>query len=176
MGVEGSAPWRTTPKLRPVVERDSGRWNSTRRPPGDMGESVDASATTPKLRPVVERDSGVEAPPAVELHVGAEAVDAGRHRGGESVDAGNCVHPADGQRQPFPGWGRPSRIPRRLEAEEPRSLLRCRWPSDVPLIRRQMGCVMAHPAADALRQQVGQGSGGPWHAARRGLTPAPPNR
>ena len=54
---------------------------------------------------VVQGDDGVEAPPAVELHAGAEAVDAGGHDGGESIDAGHRGHPANEQRQPLPGHG-----------------------------------------------------------------------
>ena len=43
--------------------------------------------------------------PAVELHPGAESFEAGGQQGDESVDAGNCIHLADGQHQPLSGRG-----------------------------------------------------------------------
>lgn len=46
-----------------------------------------------------------ERPPVLELHVGAWAVDAGRHRGGDLVDAGRRIHSADEHRRLLPRAG-----------------------------------------------------------------------
>ena len=108
---------------------------------------------------VVERDGGVEAPTAVELHVRPEPVDAGGHRGGETVDAGHRVHPADEQRQPFSRHGvGPHEVRGSVEAEQLRSLTDAVARQVVSLTRRQVGCAVVHPAGDAVGQQVGQGA------------------
>ena len=84
---------------------------------------------------------------------GPEPVDAGGQRGGETVDAGHRVHPADDQRQPLPGrgggvhevrWGG--------EAERPGGFADTLGCQVVSLARRQVGGAVTHPPDDALGQ------------------------
>ena len=106
---------------------------------------------------VVEGDGGVESPPAVELDAGPEPVDAGGHRGGESVDAGNRVHPADEERQPLPGHGiGPHEVRGRVVAEHPGGFTDATGRQVVPLARRQVDGAVAHPPHDAVCKQSGQ--------------------
>ncbi len=108
---------------------------------------------------VMERDGGVEAPPAVELHVGPEPVDAGGHRGGESVDAGHRVHPADQQHQPLPGHGvGPHEVRRREEAQYVCGFSDAFGRQEVSPARRKVGGAVAHAHGDAVGEQAGQGA------------------
>ena len=105
----------------------------------------------------MQGDGGVEASPAVELHAGPEPVDAGRHRGGESVDGGHRVHPADEQRQPLPGRGvGPHEVRGRGEAEEPGGFADALSRQVVSLARRQVGGAVTDPPDDTVVQQVGR--------------------
>ena len=89
-GLKGVVVPRDGPQ--PVVER-----------PAPQGQPPPPPADHAERPAVMEGDGGVEAAPAVELHVRTEAVDAGGERRGESVDGVHGVHPADEQRQPLPG-------------------------------------------------------------------------
>ena len=124
--------------------------------PAPQGQALVHHAEAPA---VVERDGGVEAAPAVELHAGPEPVDAGGHRGGESVDAGHRVHPADEQREPLPGRGRDSHEVRRSsEAERPGGFADTAGRQVLPLARRQVCRAVVHPSHDAFGQEGAQGS------------------
>ena len=95
----------------------------------------------------------------MELHPGAVPVDAGVHRGSESVDAGHRVQPADEQRQPLPGHGvGPHEVRGRGKAEQLSGLSDAFGRQVVPLARRQMGGAVAHTPDYAFGQQVAQGS------------------
>ena len=130
---------------QPVIER-----------PAPQGQALAHHA---EAAAVVQGDGGVEAPPPVELHAGAEPVDAGGHRGGEMVDVGHRVHPADEQRQPLPGHGvSPHEVRGRGEAEDSCGLSDALGRQVVSLTRRQVGGAVAYPPGDALGQQLGQGA------------------
>ena len=116
-----------------------------------LGAQADA------IRGVVEGDGGVEAASAVELHLGPERIDAGGHRGGESVDGGHRVHSADEQREPLPGRG----VDQSEGVSKPRTPAALRMPLAVRwylLARRQVGGPVAHAPDNALGQQGGQGA------------------
>ena len=79
--------------------------------------------------------------------------------GGEAVDAGHRVHPADEQRQPLPRHGVGAHEVRgRPEAEQLRSLSDALGRQVVSLTRRQVGGAVAHPPDDDGGQQAGQGA------------------
>ena len=130
---------------KPVVER-----------PAPQGQAL---ADHTEDAAVVERDGGVEAPPAVELDAGQEPVDAGGHRGSQSVDAGHRVHPEDESRQPLPGHGiGPHEVRGRAKAEDPSGLVDALRRQMVSLARRQVDGAVACPPHDAVGQQAGQGA------------------
>ncbi len=109
--------------------------------------------------PVVQRDGGVEAAPAVELHSGPASVRAGGHGGGEAVDSGHSVHPADEQGQPFPGCGvGPHEVRGSVEAEHPGGLSDAVGRQVAPLAGRQVDGAVVDAPDDAFGQQVGQGA------------------
>ena len=91
--------------------------------------------------------------------MGPEAVDAGGHRGGETVDGGHRVHPADEQRQPL--------TRHRVGSHEVRVGIEAKGIVEaadavgghvVSLARRQVGGAVTHALDDALGQQAGQRS------------------
>ena len=83
----------------------------------------------------------------------------GGHRGGESVDGGNRVHPADEQRQPLFGHRVGSHEVRGgLEAENRGGFADAVGRQVVSPARRQVGGAVAHPPGDADGQEAGQGA------------------
>ena len=118
-----------------------------------------ALANQAEAAAVVERDRGIEAAPAVELHVRPAFACAGRHRGGEAVDDGHRVHPADEQRQPLPGHRIGAHEVRgSLEAKELGGFADALSRQVVPLARRQVSGAVADPPYDTVGQQAGQGA------------------
>ena len=159
---------RRQPELPDAGRQDQGRAGATgvvvpRYGPQPVVErpapQSQALAHHAEAASIAECDGGVEAPPAVELHAGPEPVDAGGHRGGESVDAGHRVHPADEQREPLPGHGiGPHKVRWRLKAEHPGGFTDSLRRQVVSLARRQVGGTVAGAPNDALGQQAGQGA------------------
>ena len=107
----------------------------------------------------MEGGGGVEAAPAMELHAGPESVDAGGECRCETVDGGHRVHPADQQRQPFPGHRVGAHEVRgRVEAEGLGGFDDALGRQVVPAARRQVSGPVTHPPDDAVGQQAGHRS------------------
>ena len=77
----------------------------------------------------------------------------------EAVDGGHRVHPADEQRQPFPGQRvGPHEVRGHRKAENPGGLADALGRQIVSLARRQLGGAVTHPPDGAVGQQTGQGA------------------
>ena len=109
--------------------------------------------TMPKLRPSWRVMVASKRPLRWNSTSVREPVCAGGECGGESLDAGHRVHPADEQRRPLFGRGvGPHEVRESRKAEDPSGVANAAGRQVLWLARRQVGGAVAHFPHDAVRQ------------------------
>ena len=118
-----------------------------------------ALADHPEAAAIVQGDHRVEPAPALEFHLGFQAVHAGGQGCRQAVYQGHGVHAADEQCQPLPGPGvGPHEVRRRVVAQDIGGFGDALLREIVAVAGRQMGRAVAHPSGQASLQQGGQGA------------------